>query len=127
MKKQLIFFIDVIISFNYSKWYISAPLPYNKEEIHMDYDRAEIIAINSLSFVASDEKILAGYLNLSGTDLSQIKENLANPETMTGILAGVLDYLLQNEKYLIDFSENYQLDPAEISAARHCFPGAIHY
>lgn len=93
----------------------------------MDYDRAEIIAINALSFVASDEKILAGYLNLSGTDLNQIKENLANPETMTGVLSGVLDYLLQNEKYLIDFSEESQLDPKEISAARHCFPGAIHY
>lgn len=93
----------------------------------MDNDRAEIIAINALSFVASDEKILAGYLNLSGIDLHQIKENLANPETMAGILSGVLDYLLQNEKYLIDFSEESQLDPKEINAARLCFPGAIHF
>ena len=50
----------------------------------MDHQRAEIIAINSLSFIAADEIILASYLNLSGTDLNQVKDNLSNPEDYGG-------------------------------------------
>ncbi|MBL4601946.1 MAG: DUF3572 domain-containing protein [Emcibacteraceae bacterium] len=90
----------------------------------MDHDRAEIIAINCLSFIAGNEKYLSGYLNLSGTDLNQLKENIANPETMAGILASLLDYLLQNEKYLIEYAEEYNLNPMDIQKARHVFPGS---
>lgn len=93
----------------------------------MDYDRAEIIAINGLSFIASDEKYLGGYLNLSGTNIEQLRENTANPSTMPQILASILDYLLQNEKYLVEFSQAYQIDPADIAKARQLFPGAIRY
>ena len=90
----------------------------------MDHDRAEIIAINSLSFIAENEKYLGGYLNLTGVDLKQIKENISNPKFMPGIFASVIDFLLQNEKYLIEFSENNQLDPMDIQKARQFFPGA---
>ena len=93
----------------------------------MDYDRAEIIAINGLSFIASEEKYLGGYLKLSGTDIEQLRENTANPSTMPGILASILDYFLQNEKHLIEFAQEYEIDPTDIARARQCFPGAIHY
>lgn len=93
----------------------------------MDYDRAEIIAINGLSFIANDEKYLGGYLNLSGTNIEQLKENTTNPSTMPQILASILDYLLQNEKYLVEFSQAYQVDPTDIAKARQLFPGATHY
>lgn len=96
----------------------------NKEEIKMDSDRAEIIAINCLSFIAANEKYLAAYLNLSGLDLNTLKINFANPEKMSETLAGVLDYLLNNEKYLLEFAENYEIDPLDIGRARQFFPGA---
>lgn len=92
----------------------------------MDYDRAEIIAINSLSFIASDEKHLGEYLKLSGIGLEQLKKNTSNPETMPNILASVIDFLLQNEQHLIEFSNSYQLDPADIQKTRQFFPGALH-
>lgn len=91
----------------------------------MDYDRAEIIAINCLSFIAAEEKYLAEYLNLSGIDLKQLKENTSNPDMMPNILASVLDFLLQNENYLVEFSRSYQLNPADIQKTRRFFPGAM--
>ena len=91
----------------------------------MDYDRAELIAINSLSFIASEEKYLERYLNMSGINLTQLKENTSNPDLMPNILASVIDFLLQNENCLIEYSENYQLDPTEIQRTRAFFPGAI--
>ncbi|MEZ5757269.1 MAG: DUF3572 family protein [Emcibacteraceae bacterium] len=90
----------------------------------MDKDRAEIIAINCLSFIAADEKYLAGYLNLTGTDIYQLKKNTENPDEMPSILGSVLDYLMQNEKYLLEFSEVYEVDPTDIQKARRLFPGA---
>ncbi len=90
----------------------------------MDFDRAEIIAINALSFIASNEKYLAGYISLSGSDLNIIKENLAHSHLAADIYASVLDYLLQNEKCLIEYSQSYEIDPADIGRARHFLPGA---
>lgn len=93
----------------------------------MNKDRAEIIAINGLSFIAENEKYLSGYLNLSGLNLESLKSGTTNPEIMPTILASVIDYLLQNEKCLIEFSENYEIDPMDISKTRQHFPGAIPY
>ncbi|MCP5382636.1 MAG: DUF3572 family protein [Kordiimonadaceae bacterium] len=90
----------------------------------MDKNRADIIAINCLSFIAADEKYLAGYLNLTGTDIYQLKKNTENPDEMPSVLASILDFLLQNENYLIEFSKIYEIDPADIQKARRLFPGA---
>jgi hypothetical protein len=57
MKKQLIFFKYHCFYYIFFG-YIIVSLSHNKEEISMDHDRAEIIAINALSFIASDEKYL---------------------------------------------------------------------
>ncbi len=123
-EKAVNFFNYVIISPLSLNWYISPQKLQNKEETSMDSDRAEIIAINSLSFVAANEKYLAGYLNLSGMDLDTLRDNIANPAQMTDALAGILDYLLQNEGYLLEFAENYEIDPLDIGRARQFFPGA---
>ena len=90
----------------------------------MDFDRAEIIAINGLSFIASNEKYLAGYLNLSGSDLNILRENIANPTSAKNVYASVLDYFLQNEKHLVEYAETYKIEPMDIGRARQLFPGA---
>lgn len=91
----------------------------------MDIDRAEIIAINSLSFIAGNEKYLAGYLNLSGSDLDVLKAALQTPNSSQNVYAGILDFLLQNEKYLLEYCAEYELDPLDINRARQMFPGAM--
>lgn len=90
----------------------------------MDHDRAEIIAINSLSFVASDEKLFSSYLSLSGLDIKTLRDDMANPEKMNEALAGILDYLMDNEQLLLEFAERYSIDPHDIGRARQHFPGA---
>lgn len=90
----------------------------------MDFDRAEIIAINGLSFIASDEKYLAIYLNLSGLDMNTLRDNVSNPSKMAEALAGILDFLMNNENFLLEFAETYEIEPHDISRARQHFPGA---
>ncbi|MCC3860487.1 DUF3572 domain-containing protein [Pseudemcibacter aquimaris] len=93
----------------------------------MDHDNAEILAINALSFVASDEKLLSGYLKLSGTSLEDLKSDMGNPERFNALLGSILDYLMQNENALIGYAEEYNIDPTNISAARGAFPGAMPF
>ena len=67
----------------------------------MDQNKAEILAINGLSFVVENEKCLAEYLNLSGTSLEHLKSCITNPNSMNTTLGSIIDFLLQNEAYLI--------------------------
>ena len=108
-------------------YHITVLLSHNKEEISMDHERAEIIAINALSFIAENETYLSGYLKLSGMSLDYVKESMANPESMKTILASVIDYLLQNEKCLIDFADTYEIDPKDVAKSRNSFPGAMPF
>lgn len=93
----------------------------------MDYDRAEIIALNSLSFIAENEQYLAEYLNLSGLSIDRLKKSVSNPDTMPNILASIFDFLLHNEKYLLIFAEQNNIDPKDIQKARYSFPGAVQF
>lgn len=105
--------------------YIIASLSHNKEEISMDHDRAEIIAINALSFIASDEKYLSGYLRLSGMSLEKVKAALEIQDKMKTILGSILDFMMQNEKCLIEFAETYELIPEDVVKARNSFPNSM--
>jgi hypothetical protein len=93
----------------------------------MDHERAEIIAINALSFIAENETYLSGYLKLSGMSLEYVKESLGEEENRKTILASVLDYLLQSEKCLVKYAEAYEIDPSSIVKSRNSFPGAMPY
>ena len=107
--------------------YIIASLSHNKEEISMDHNRAEIIAINALSFIASDEKYLSGYLRLTGVSLENVKTDLENQDKMKTILGSILDFMMQNEKCLIDFAETYELIPEDVVKARDSFPNSMPF
>lgn len=85
----------------------------------MNADRAEIIALQALGFLAGDEQALAGFLRLTGLDLPDIRAAAANTE----LLAGVLDYLLQDEAMLLAFCEAAAIRPEEPARARAYLPG----
>jgi len=87
----------------------------------MDQEQAEILALEVFSFLAENEDGLIAYMRLSGLRPEDLKNNISNPE----ILSGVLDFLLQDEKRLVLFCENHQYDPNIIQKARHSLPGAF--
>lgn len=93
----------------------------------MDHEYAEILAINALSFIASDEKHLAGYLRLSGLSLESVKADMADPEKYQTLLGSILDYLMQNETILIAYAGEYNVDPTMVPSARQNFPGAMPF
>ena len=75
----------------------------------MDSTAAEIIALQALGFIATDEKAFSGLMASTGIDVDSLKNAGSDPT----ILVGVLDFLLQNEDRLMAFCDEQSLDPTQ--------------
>lgn len=78
---------------------------------------AEAIAARALAFLAADPERLGRFLALSGLDPSTIRQAAQDP----GFLPSVLDYVLSDEKLLLDFTEAETLPPEAVGRARLAF------
>jgi hypothetical protein len=77
-------------------------------------ERAEALAVEGLTFLASDMDRLEPFLSLSGLDPRNLRAAAAGP----GFLVAVLDHLLGEESLLRAFAAHAGVDPAEIGRAR---------
>ena len=82
---------------------------------------AEAVAIQALSFMASEPERLGRFLAVTGIGPESIRAAAATP----GFLAGILDYLIANEALLLDFAAERGFDPASVVRARDALPGAL--
>jgi hypothetical protein len=76
---------------------------------------AEEMAIAALGFIANDAEQLQRFVNLSGLDPGDLRRAAAEP----GFLLGVLDYLVSDERLLLNFAADADIDPSGIERARH--------
>jgi len=85
----------------------------------MKQNEAETIALNVLGFLMGNETRLERFMTLSGLDPRALKDNASDPV----FLAGILDYLLQDETLVYLFAEEYNLSPALPATARRALAG----
>ena len=83
-------------------------------------EHAEALAIQALSFLASEPERLGRFLAVTGIGPESLRAAAATP----GFLAGILDYLIANEALLLDFTAEHGFDPASVVRARDVLPGA---
>ena len=81
---------------------------------------AETIALLALTYLAQEEKVLQSLIAQSGMSSSSLQERLHDPD----FLGGILDFLLSNEKLLVDFCEIEKLSPDKLARVRQALPGA---
>lgn len=86
-----------------------------------DTEIAEALAIRALGHLAQDKEVLERFLSITGLAPHKIREAAASP----GFLAGVLDYMMQNEALLLTFSENNNVNAEAIMAAHRQLSGPI--
>ena len=84
----------------------------------MQSERAESIAVEALSFIASDPDLLPRFLALTGIEAGQIRHAAQEP----GFLAGVLQFVLAHEPTLMSFSEATGIPPQDAATARDRLP-----
>jgi hypothetical protein len=75
---------------------------------------AEIVAVQALSFVASDPERLGIFLAETGIGPETLRSAAADPH----FLARVLDFVLRDDATVKAFAAASELDPATIAAAR---------
>ncbi len=82
-------------------------------------DKAEALAIQALSFIASDSERLGRFLAICGVGPEAIREAAREPL----FLAGVLDHVAGDEKLLLAFAEEAGIPPQEVTRARAVLGG----
>ena len=82
-------------------------------------ETAESLAISALTYLASDAERLSRFLRLSGIAPGTIRAVAKE----AGFLAGVLEYVAQDEALLVAFATEIGLEPDEITRAHETLAG----
>ncbi len=85
----------------------------------MRRDEAESLALQGLAFLAGDERRLGSLLAQAGWTLGELRAQAGEAH----VLAGILDFLLGDEKLLLAFCETIGEAPERIARARAELPG----
>lgn len=81
-------------------------------------EEAEALAVNALTFVASDPELLPRFLAITGIEAGSIRQAAREP----GFLAGVLHFILAHEPTLMRFAEETGTPPEAVGKALRALP-----
>ena len=81
----------------------------------MNRDAAETIALQAIAHIISDEWLQNAFLNQSGLDEASLRARIQELD----VHCAALDFLMQNDEWLLKFAESLDLNPEFIARARH--------
>lgn len=87
----------------------------------LNEDDAERLAIEALSFIASDETRLSQFLQVTGFTLEAIRAEASSQN----FLAGILDFLLSDDSLLLVFACHNGIDPSLVTKAKDVLTDGI--
>ncbi len=80
---------------------------------------AETIALNILNFLLNDEDRRQRFMTLTGMDPQDLRGNASDP----AFLAGIVEYLLQDESLIYTFADEYNTPPDQPAIAHRALIG----
>lgn len=90
-----------------------------KESGKFGRESAETIAAQALAWVAGDPERLNGFLNLSGLSPGELMAQASDPR----ILGAVLDFVMTEDRLVIEFCDEVGLAYTVPQMARAALPG----
>ena len=90
-----------------------------RPNIGHNFDHAESTGAAVFAFLAAEPEHFSRFADITGIDLSDIKETAGTKE----FLAGVLEYLLSDESLLLNFCENNNIQPGSVQKAQMILSG----
>jgi hypothetical protein len=81
----------------------------------MSPERAEIVGLDALGWLVSDQAGIARFLTISGVTQADLREAAGSPE----LTVAILDFLLAHEDLLLAFCENTGTPAPDLQRARH--------
>ena len=87
----------------------------------MNPDRAEVLALEGLGWLAGQEDGIGRFLSHAGIDAATLREAAGS----SGMNVAVLDFLLGQEELLVAFCEAAGISAKEVHLARHVLGGEV--
>lgn len=81
----------------------------------------ETLALLALAHIAGDEALFARFFALSGLDQASLRARAGEP----AVLGGVLDFVLGDERLVLDLAAAFDVPAETFSRARRKLPGAV--
>ncbi|MGI9462659.1 MAG: DUF3572 domain-containing protein [Aestuariivirgaceae bacterium] len=82
-------------------------------------NEVEIVALNALGFLAGEPDRFSRFLALTGLRPDDVEACAGQAD----FLASIIDYLMGDEKLLLEFAQDHALDPESIVKMRQKLPG----
>ncbi len=88
-------------------------------------DRAEVLSLKALSWLAANEELLPVFLGASGASLSDLRDRVQDP----AFLGAVLDFLLMDDAWVVAFCDSESIAYTALVEARAALPGGeqVHW
>ncbi|MGP6087554.1 DUF3572 domain-containing protein [Antarctobacter jejuensis] len=88
-------------------------------------ETAETVGLQSVAWIAANDELLPVFLGATGASEADFREGLEDP----AFQGSVLDFLLMDDRWVMEFCEAQGLDPTMPLQARAMLPGgeAIHW
>jgi hypothetical protein len=83
-------------------------------------EAASALAVQALAFLADDPSRIGRFLAASGIGPETLRHAAAQPD----FLAGVLNFIVEDEALVIAFADHAGIGPAEVDRARQTLAGA---
>lgn len=80
---------------------------------------AETVGLRALAWLAAEEGLLDVFLGASGLAAEDLRHRAGEVE----VLAAVLDFLLMDDRWVLDFAAEAGLPPEAVAQARAALPG----
>lgn len=85
----------------------------------MQPEAAQTLALQALGWIASDHEVFPVFLTATGANLGDLRARAADPD----FLAAVLDFLLQDDRWVVAFCDATGQAYTAPQAARAALPG----
>ena len=82
-------------------------------------ERAEVLALQALAFIASDEDLLLRFIALTGMYVDGLRAVAAE----TGTLIAVMDFIMFDDSLIVRFAEFVNLGPEIAGQIRYALAG----
>lgn len=85
----------------------------------MSKEAAETFALKALGWLASNEDLMPVFLGASGASADDLRDQFGDP----AFLGAVLDFIMMDDAWVIDFCDTVQSPYERIMQARQALPG----
>ena len=91
----------------------------------MTPEAAQVIAIQALGWLVGSNELLSVFMGSTGTSAEDLKASLED----TSFLVSVMDFILMEDQWVLDFCDVVGFDPHKLQSVRQALPGGemVHW